>query len=155
MNANRIVALIRADNTLKPAYRGDLEIVQKFRRGKEERMVLADLITGHNPAFHRLIFAIARCCLDNMPEGTFWSEVYRRNPGRAPYLFIKALELEIGLVDEIYMIDGTVKMVPASIAYHNLSDEEKQPIVDRACEICAGLIGTTTDEFCRNYPRYL
>lgn len=149
----KIVAIIRADNTIAPAYTSDIEIVQKIRGSKTEKMVLLEHRRSRNPKHHRLVHAMAKCTLDNMSGP--WAQMYERDPSGAPHRFIKAVMHEIGIVEVLPNLDGTMRTETQSIAFENMDEDEFQPVSNAIAEVCAKTIGVTVDEFCRNYPRYL
>ena len=149
----RIVAIIRADNSIYPAYRGDLEIVQKLRGGRPERMVLLDARRSRNPKYHRLVFAMAKCTLDNMSGP--WAQMYERDPNGTSLRFIKAVMHEIGIVDIMPNLDGTFRTEAQSIAFENMDEDEFQPVGNAIAEVCARTINVPVDVFRKNYLEYM
>lgn len=61
--------------------------------------------------------------IDNAPESSYWH-------GKLPEHFIKAVMLTIGCADPVMDMNGEVHMIPRSIAFENMSDDEFRPIGD-------------------------
>lgn len=149
----KLVAVILPDNTMKPAYKSDLETVQKLRGAKAEKMVLLETRNARNPKHHKLVFGMAKCTLDNMPGP--WGEMYQRDPAGAPYRFIKAVMHEIGIVNVMPNLDGTVRTETQSIAFENMDEDEFEPVSNAIAEVCAKTLNVPVDEFQKNYQAYL
>lgn len=146
----KLIAIKTPDNHLVPAYNSDLDHISKIKDGK---MLLMAYWTPRNPKHHRLIFAMAKCALDNMSGP--WNEMYMRDKNNTPYKFIKAIEMEIGLTDDYMNLDGTVRQEPKSIAFENMSEEDFEPISDAVSEVCARVINVPINVFRKNYLQYL
>jgi len=135
-----------------PAFPADIEQAKKIKPGT----IIFQYGRARNPRAHRLAFALAKCCLENMPDKyTVWNEMYLNNPSEAPYLFIKALQLECGLVDICQQSNGKIIIIPKSIAFEKMSQEEFEPILDTLIEKAAFYLGLSSDEMKRNYVNYL
>lgn len=150
----KLALIKRPDNSLYPCYRSDLEAVQRVKDG---RIVLVDFRNPRNAKHHKLIFALSRCTLDNMNEQEHpaWCELYRRNPNGAPYLFIKALVMEIGETEIEPNLDGTFRTVPKSISFELMSEDEFQPVSDALFTVCARTLNIDVDTLRKNYLEYL
>ena len=72
---------------------------------------------ARNPKFHRYVFAAANTIIDNAPESSYWHN-------KTPYHFIKAVELSYGFVDEVIDCKGEIHLIPKSIDFANMNDEE-------------------------------
>lgn len=149
----KIILVKRDDGSFVPAYTEDKEICDKMKPGE----YMMKYCKPRNPRAHALAFAMARCTLENMPEDRypFWVELYRANKHRAPYFFIKALELEIGEADPYQRPDGSIGMIPRSIAFESMSEDEFAVILDTLSRQCAKYLDITEEEMRRNYIAYL
>ena len=146
----KFICVKRPDNTLAPVYNSDLEIVSKLKDGQQ---ILLDFRKSRNPKHHKLVFAKAKCCLENI-DGP-WGHLYMMDKNNAPYKFIKALMFDIGLTDDLLTVDGDIVQIPMSIAWENMSEDEFQPISRMLSEKCAEFLKITVEEFDRNYQNYL
>ena len=146
----KLALIKRPDNSLYPCYRSDLEAVQRVKDG---RIVLVDFRNPRNAKHHKLIFALAKCTLDNMSGA--WNELYLRNPNGAPYLFIKALVMEIGETEIEPNLDGTFRTVPKSISFESMSEDEFQPVSDALFTVCARTLNIDVETLRKNYLEYL
>jgi len=108
-----------------------------------------------NPRFHKLVFAVLKATLANMPEGSSWSELYKINPQKAPYLFLKAIQLDTGLTEPFMRLDGTIEQRPMSISFANMDDDEFQEVTDPIFSVCANFLNVTVEELKANYSEYL
>lgn len=147
----KVILSKREDGSFVPAYTEDKAICDKmkgevvFKYGK-----------ARNPRAHALAFALAKCTLENLPERyTFWHDAYENNKHQAPYMFIKALEIEIGQTIPYQRPDGTVGMIPKSIAFESMGEEEFQPLLSMLMKQCAKYLGISEVELQRNYINYL
>lgn len=149
----KVILVKREDGSFIPGYQHDKEVCDKMRPGEH----CFKYSKTRNPRAHALAFAMARCTLENIPESKypFWTELYRSNRHRAPYFFIKALELEIGEADPYQRPDGTIGMIPRSIAFENMGEDEFAAILDTLSRQCAKYLGITEEEMRRNYLAYL
>lgn len=146
----KLALIKRPDNSLYPCYRSDLEAVQRVKDG---RIVLVDFRNPRNAKHHKLVFAMAKCTLDNMSGP--WNELYLQNPNGAPYLFIKALMLEIGEVELMPNMDGTFRTEPKHINFESMSEDEFQPVSDALFTVCARTLDIDVEALKRNYLEYL
>jgi len=119
------------------------------------KVLSAEVRQPRNPDHHALVFALARCTLENLPEGNEWSKLYIRNPHTAPYAFIKAMMLEIGEYDERMDIHGEVYRTPKSIAFESMDEMAFEPISEAMFKICAHMLKIPVDMLCKNYKDYL
>lgn len=148
----KIILCKTENNNFIPAYTHDKEIADKMKTGEH----IFKIGSQRNPRAHALAFALARCTMENLPEKyTQWHQALKDNPHRVPYLFIKALELEIGEADPVQRADGTIDMIPRSIAFDEMSEEEFQPLMTMLTRQAAKYLGITYDEMKRNYIAYL
>ncbi|HNX82641.1 MAG TPA: DUF1367 family protein [Candidatus Omnitrophota bacterium] len=112
------------------------EVVNKWKVGSSYSLTYAP---ARNPKFHRLVFAVASAVTDNAPEGSCWN-------GKDAYHFIKAVELQAGFVDELVDLNGEVRMVPKSIAFENMAEDEFKKLFDVLISEGARILGMTERE---------
>ena len=134
-----------SDNTLTPLYRSDIEIIDKLKIGDK---VFCTIKKARNYNHHKLIFAIAKCILANLPEGHYLEN-------QQPYDIIKAVMLDAGIVDFKMNIDGTPRIEPKSIAFENMNEDEFQPVSDAMFQVGAMLLEVEEIEFRKNVGDYL
>jgi hypothetical protein len=118
-----------------------------FKKVKYDREYLTGIEHTNNTKFHRLMFAIVRCVKANLPEDHF----LRWNNERQ---LLAVLQLEIGDTEKCIDMHGNVIHVPSSIAFANKSDDEKQPLFEKLCEVAAKLLKVEKREFENNYKDY-
>lgn len=116
----RKIFLIKTVNGIKPGDDHTEKVVRRWKLGAGYALTYKE---ARSLQYHRLIFGIATAVVDNAPEGSYWH-------GKLPEHFIKAVMLTIGCVDEIMDMNGEVHLIPKSIAFENMSDEEFRPIGD-------------------------
>jgi hypothetical protein len=134
-----------------PAYAEDQKVINKYGDGQ---VIRADIHKPRNPGHHRLVFALAKLTLENMPHDNKWSSVYRDSPQTAPYLFIKAMMLDMGIVDIYLNLDGTVRRQPKAINFEDMDEDEFQPVSQGMFEICAKILNVSVDDLHKNYGEY-
>jgi hypothetical protein len=145
----RINLVKRPDGSFIPAYNSDKEKCDKMKPAtyafswQRER----------NPKHHALVFAMARCTLENM-EGA-WNRAYMNDKNNTPYEFLKAIMIEIGQVEVSMRLDGTPRPMVKSLKWEQMNETEFQPISDAIAEKCAEVLGVDIDDFNRNYKEYL
>lgn len=148
----KVILVKRSDGSLVPAYQHDREIVNKLKQGEH----IFKYGSQRNPRAHALSFALARCVLENLPEKyETWHKMYKENKHGCPYLFLKAMELEIGLWNPIQHADGTIGRIPKSISFDEMSEEEFAPLLDMLMKQSAKYLGISVDEMRKNYIQYL
>ena len=148
----KLILTKRPDGSFIPSYQRDKEIADKMKIGEH----IFKYGSQRNPRAHALAFALARCTLENLPEQyDYWHKTLEDNPHGAAYLFIKALELEIGEVMPYQKPNGTIGMIPKSISFDEMSEEEFQPLLTMLTKQAAKYLGITYDEMRRNYLNYL
>ena len=109
-----------------------------------------------NPRAHALAFALAKCTLENLPEKyEMWHEMYENNKSQTPYFFLKALQLELGMSTPYQKPGGTIGLIPKSLSFEAMSEEEFAPLLDMLMRQCAKYLGLEPDEMRRNYIEYL
>jgi hypothetical protein len=148
----KIILVKRADGLFCPAYQHDKEIAYKMAYGEH----IFQFGGKRNPRAHALAFALARCTLENLPEKyEYWHQIVRDNPHGSSYLFIKALEIEIGMVIPYQRPDGTMGMIPKSISFDEMSQEEFEPLLNLLIRQCSKYLGIDEREMAKNYIAYL
>lgn|SRR3990167_1596930 len=141
------IFLIKRDRQIEPIYRMSIDYVDSMQQNV---VYSAEMRKPRNPKFHNLVFALAKCALDNMPE----SRAYWRH--YTPYDFIKALQLEIGATEKMIKLNGEVVQVPLSIAFESMDENEfEKTIAEPMFEVCAKVLNCTVDELKTNYVNYL
>lgn len=134
-----------------PAYGEDQKVVAKYGDGQ---IVRVDIHKPRNPEHHRLVFALAKLTLENMPETNKWSLIYKENPHTTPYLFIKAIMLDMGLVDIYLNLDGTVRKQPKAINFEDMDEDEFQHVSNAMFETCAKVLNVSVDDLHKNYMEF-
>ena len=131
------ICLVKRDKpVLEPAYPSDLKIVQRLRPNIVKSV---DLTQPRNYEFHKKLFAIAKLVVDNVPEGHIWE-------GKSPYLLVKALMYEIGMVDIYQNIDGSVRLETKSLAFDAMCHSEFAEVYKKVVTICANILGCTFEQ---------
>ncbi len=121
---------------LQPADEEAEKVVGKWKSGETYSLTYAP---ARNLKFHRMIFAVAQSVVDNAPEGSYWS-------GKDSYSFIKAVELTHGFTDEMIDCNGEVHLVPRSIAFENMDNDEFKKLFDPLITEAARVLGVTEGE---------
>jgi hypothetical protein len=135
----------KISETWLPVYNTDKVILSK----KDPNKIYAcDIWEARNIKHHKLIFALANCVLNNLPDDHFYKNY-------SAYDFIKLLMIEIGQFKEILRRDGQLILIPNSLKFECMSEEEFQPISDAVFKICAGILKITVEELRKNYIEYL
>jgi hypothetical protein len=99
---------------------------------------------ARNPLHHNLIFLLAQIAVEHAPEGSVWE-------GKDAYAFIKAIELEAGIVDYITKLNGETHVVPRSIAFENMDEIEFNRISDLVFRTVAKILGINEEYLRKNY----
>ena len=131
------IFIVKTNAGLLPADAEAEEVVKKWKVGHSISLTYAP---ARNPKFHRMIFAIAQNVVDNAPEKSYWS-------GKDAKHFIKAVELTIGMMEEIMDCNGQVHLQAKSIAYENMDDEEFKTLFDPMITEGARVLVITEGEF--------
>lgn len=139
------IALIKKDNQLHPYYKSDIESWGKL---KNNVVYLAEFKKPRNPEHHKKIFALANCVITNMSENSIWHN-------KEPYTLIKAIELELGYVEEKIKLGGEIYLEPESINFENWDQLKFQEFYNRAIPIMAEMIGCTIEDLETNSINYL
>lgn len=93
-----------------------------------------------NPQFHAKIFALLNMTLDNLPETSGLNRLDAHG-------LLKAIQLEIGEVEQVQRINGEVILIPKSIAFENMDNIEFGILFKKVVGICSQLIGAEIDTF--------
>jgi hypothetical protein len=128
-----------------PVYNSDYEFMKRCKIGKE---ILWRTHKSRNAKHHKLIFAIAKCVIANMPEGSIWAK-------QEPYELIKACMVAEGIVDIKYNLDGTTRGEAKSIAFESMAEDEFQAVSDAVFWWGAELLEIEENLLRRNYIDYL
>lgn len=128
-----------------PIYKSDIAVLQKCKYGKE---ILCYNKKPRNGKHHKLVFAMAKCVIDNSPEESIVSRM-------TPYDLIKELEYENGIIEMRMRLDGEVYYVPKSISYESMNEDEFESVSMLLSETCAQLLNVGVEEFSQNYINYL
>ena len=141
------IFFIKRENKIEPIYRMSMDYVDAMQRNV---IYSAEMRKPRNPKFHNLVFALAKCALDNMPENRQAWKHY------TPYEFIKMLQIEIGATEKMIRLNGEVVQIPKSIAFESMDENEfEKTIAEPMFEVCAKILGCTVDELKTNYVNYL
>lgn len=133
---SKIFIVKSATGFLLPADAKAEEVVNKWKSGAQYSLTYAP---ARNPKFHRLVFAVATSVVTNAPEGSYWN-------GKDALHLIRAVEISVGLVDEIVGFDGEVHMMPKSIAFENMDEAEFKKVFDRLVTEGARILGCSERE---------
>jgi len=130
------IFIVKTNAGLLPADAEAEEVVTRWKVGHSISLTYAP---ARNPKFHRMIFAIAQTVVTNAPEGSYWS-------GKDAKHFIKAVELTIGMTEEIMDCNGQVHLQAKSIAFENMDDEEFKTLFDPLVKEGARVLEITEGE---------
>lgn len=90
----------------------------------DESVFDIELKTKRNYEFHRKVFAFMRYCFDH------WDESLTKHKHKKPSVqfheFRSELTILSGYYDEVYSINGSVKLVARSISYSKMAEEDIQ-----------------------------
>ena len=128
-----------------PVYNSDFDFMKTC---KYKKPVLCSSRKSRNPRHHKLVYAIAKCVLANLPEGSQWAL-------QQPYDLIKAVHIEEGLVEWKLNLDGTVRAEAKSISFESMSEKEFQPVSDAMFKWGARILKIEQAELEKNYMDYL
>lgn len=105
-----------------------------FNELKSNVWYSCDLKEPRNPVFHAKLFAVLQETLDNLPEESGLNKL-------DTYGLLKAIEFEIGEVEQIRKLNGEMVLVPKSIAFENMDNIEFGKMYEKIVAICETLIG--------------
>jgi hypothetical protein len=125
---------------LTPADKQAEEEISKWKVGTS---YLMKVDKARCPAFHRLVFAVAQMTCDNAPEGSMWS-------GKEALSLIKAVELACGMVETLVSLDGEVHMIPLSIAFQNMVEDEFSILYKRLIKESARILDISEQDVLDN-----
>ena len=125
-----------ASGYLVPADAEAEAVCKKWKVGASYSLAYAP---ARNPKFHRLVFAVAQSVVENASEGSYWN-------GKDAYSFIKAVELTHGFTDEMMDCNGEVHLVPRSIAFESMAEDEFKKLFDALITEAARVLGVTENE---------
>jgi hypothetical protein len=101
-------------------------VLRKHKAGSE---FWVEIRKARNPKHHRLYFALLKLTFDNQ-------ERYENFE-----LFRKAVQIAAGHVDELVTLDGEVLMLPKSVAFDSLDEDEFTQVFCDAMAVCAKILG--------------
>ena len=139
------LAMINQDRVLKPYYQSD---ENAFKELKKNQVYFVEIKKPRSIEHHKKIFALANCVIANLPETSIWHN-------KDAYTLIKAVELELGYVDQKIKLNGEVSHEPKSISFESLDQIEFQKLYDKAIVILAKMIDVTTEELESNSIEYI
>jgi hypothetical protein len=128
-----------------PVYNSDREITGKINSGCE---LLCAIHKPRNARHHKLIFALAKCVIANLPDEHFFSKA-------SSYEFIKAVMIAEGITVSVYNLDGTKRLEPKSIAFESMCGDEFEKVSDAMFKWGAQLLNCTEKDLIQNYHEYL
>ena len=140
------------NRSIEPYYESDKRYFAKMRKNVVMR---AEVKQPRNPKHHALIHGLSICTLSNLPESNVWSRLYESNRQDTPHLFIKALQKEIGNTDVIRNLAGEVELIPKSMKFESMGEDEFEPISTAMYTVCAKMLKITVDELREHYKQYL
>lgn len=128
-----------------PVYKSDMEYIKKCNYKKP---ILCSSKKSRNPQHHKLIFAIVKCILDNLPDGHTWNK-------QLPYDLLKAIMIEEFLLDLKLNIDGSLRPEPKHINFESMDENEFSQVSDAVFKWGSIMLGIEEDELRKNYMEYL
>jgi hypothetical protein len=141
------LALIKKDNSFYPYYNSDIEAMSKLHSNV---VYMAEVKKPRHLEHHKKLFALANCTIANLPE---------TSPLKLKiidaYGLIKAIEIEVGLTEHEYCIDGGYHVKAKSIDFASMDQLEFQEFYDKAIYIMAGLIGVSVEELETNSIEFM
>lgn len=132
-------------NCLYPVYNSDIKFLNRCKINKP---ILISHRKSRNPNHHKLIFAIAACIIDNLPDEHFWKKF-------SSYNLIKAIMWEEKIIDMNPNIDGTFRMEPKHINFEDMDEEEFILVSDAIFKHGSKFLNIEEYELRKNYKRYL
>lgn len=138
--AKKFIITKSPNGVLIPACKDAETTIAKWRAGESYTLTYQK---ARSPQHHRFIFAIAKAVIDNAPEDSYWN-------GKDSYHFIKSVMLSMGIVDEIMDLNGEVHLIPKSLAFENMDENEFRPIADRVLLEAARILDLTQAELLQN-----
>lgn len=139
----RKIIITKTVHGLQPGDDQAEKVVNRWKLGASYALTYKE---ARSPQYHRLVFGIANAVVDNAPEGSYWR-------GKLPEHFIKAVMLTIGCVDEVMDMNGEVHLIPKSIAFENMGDDEFRPIGDAVVREGARILNVEEHELLENFGR--
>lgn len=130
---------------LYPCYNSDAKFLNRCKEGKPELMSHRE---SRNPKHHKLIFAIARCIKDQLPENNILKNFSNKD-------LIKAIMYEEKIVDEFINIDGTKRFEAKHLNFEDMDEREFIPVSDAMFKWGAHLLNIEESELRENYKEYL
>lgn len=141
------LALIKRNGGYFPYYKSDVEASQKL---KDNIVYFADIKKPRNLDHHKKLFALANCTIANLPDDSI---LVRKQVDA--YGLIKAIEVELGMIENEYCLDGGYHTKAKSIDFASMDQTEFQEFYDKAVYIMAGLINVSTEDLEQNSMEYL
>jgi len=121
---------------LFPYYSSD---VNDFQKITQNVVYCYEYFKPRNPLFHKKVFAIARTVIENSSEGSAWN-------GKEPKLFIKSCMWEAGITEIMQLIGGEVKLIPKSIKFSEMDNEEFEKVYQAVLKYGSMILGITEEE---------
>ncbi len=112
-------------NSLVPTGQAAEDLLAKWKMGDK---IMVEVRRPRNPQHHRLFFALAKAVVDN-------TDRYKTVD-----LFVAACKIYAGHYDEIQMTDGRVGLIPKSISFESMSQDEFDPFFDRALDLASKVL---------------
>lgn len=136
-------------NALFPVYDSDIDLLNKFKNGSQ---ILVNTEKKRNPRFHKLVFAMAKCVINNISET---HPLYKIISRMQPYDFIKEVMFAAGMVEMKFRLNGDSYYMVKSINFENMDNDQFEQVADiviyKGCEI----LGIDVVDFRKNYQDYL
>lgn len=139
----RKIIITKTVHGLQPGDEQAEKVVNRWKLGASYALTYKE---ARSPQYHRLVFGIANAVVDSAPEGSYWR-------GKLPEHFVKAVMLTIGCVDEVMDMNGEVHLIPKSIAFENMGDDEFRPIGDAVVREGARILNVEEHELLENFGR--
>ena len=127
------------------AYEDDCGMLKKISYGKE---ILVKTIRSRNPRHHKLIFGIAKKCIEHAKDDSILSKMTQ-------YDFIKACMRAELIVDMKFNFDGSIDYETKHINFYDMDEDEFQLVSDAIFKWGSFYLEIEEYELRRNYQMYL
>lgn len=130
--------------TISPLYSSDKKAIEQTPDGRYTVSIKRHRNKKHHDKFLAIIRTFVRNTSDKRfsPKGTFV-----KDESAAINAVIIALKYELGITEEVPMIDGEVRIIPGHINFEQMDqDEFEEKVYPQSVQILAGLLGCTTEE---------
>ena len=139
------------NNTLAPASEHDQKLLKKIKIGAPVKLKLTQV---RNYEFHKKYFALLNLAFDywEPPEhgaGSAFKEKYTVEKNFDQ--FRKNLICLAGFSTPVFLINGDIRFIPKSIAFHSMSEEDFEDLYTKTIDVIIKKVLTNyTDEMLRS-----